>query len=98
MLKHILKDSFYLGIFIGLIHLAISYYTYVNYEKITEGFTVAGVRLNPPRLQLIILAIAIILFRFMIINWNMSKTGKGLLFTMFTGTLIFLFYHKQKIF
>jgi hypothetical protein len=98
MLKELLRDSFFLGILIGLAMMTITYYTFVNYDEMMGQFTTIRIKLYPPRLQLIILALTLILFRFMMVKWNMIKTGKGLFLTIFLITMIYFFNHRYKFF
>ena len=98
MFKWFLKDSFVPGIIIGLIISASAYYSYVHFEELFEGSGTLRLKLYPPRLQLIILALSMILFRFMIVRWNMLKTGQGLFLTVFIVAIMYFFNHRYKFF
>ncbi len=98
MFKKIVRDSFLLGIFAGIVISAIAYYSYMKYEVIMGSAGTLRIKLFPPRLQLIILALSLILFRFMMVRWNMIKTGQGLFLTLFFVTIIYFFNYRYKIF
>jgi|GEM_PF-4056220 len=96
MFKYFGKDSFVLGIFIGMLFSGIAFYTIINYDGLMSGNDYLKIKLYPPRLQLILLALILILFRFMMVKWNMVKTGRGLFFTVFIFTIIYFFNHRYK--
>ncbi|MEO5571369.1 MAG: hypothetical protein ABIT08_16085 [Bacteroidia bacterium] len=98
MFREIIRDSFLIGIFAGIVISAIAYYTFINFEIIMGSAGTLRIKLYPPRLQLIILALSLILFRFMIVRWNMIKTGQGLFLTLFFVTIIYFFNYRYKIF
>lgn len=96
MFNNSIKDSYLLGIIIGIISVLISYFTLIYYEHIMEGTGTLRMRLYPPKLQLIILGLTIILFRFMVVKWQVIKTAKGLFITVFIATLIYFFNERYK--
>ena len=98
MFREFLKDSFISGIVVGLMISAIAYYTFVNYQEIMEGTGILKIKLYPPRMQLIILALSLVLFRFMMVKWNRIKTGQGLFLTIFLTTILFFLNHRYKFF
>ncbi|HKR06511.1 MAG TPA: hypothetical protein VJY62_17890 [Bacteroidia bacterium] len=98
MFKYFGKDSFLLGIITGLLFSGVAYYTYINYNELMSGSSYWSVKLYPPRLQLILLALTLVLFRFMMVRWNMIKTGQGLFLSVFIITIIYFFNHRYKIF
>ena len=97
MFRDLIKDSFLLGIVCGIIISIVAYFTYVNFDVMMEGSGLIRV-LYPPRLQLILLALSLVLFRFMMVRWNMLKTGRGLFFTLFLIMIIYFFNHRYKFF
>ncbi|MEP7169520.1 MAG: hypothetical protein ABI855_09150 [Bacteroidota bacterium] len=98
MFKYFKKDSFLSGITIGLLFSGIAFYSYICYDDLTGGSSYWNVKLYPPRLQLIILALTLLLFRFMMVRWNMMKTAQGLFLTVFIVTIIYFFNARFKIF
>lgn len=98
MFKYFGKDSFFFGVIIGILFSTIAYYTYVNHDQMMGGYEAMQVKLSPPRLQLILLVPMLILFRFMMVKWDMMKTGQGLFFTIFIFIILFFFNLRYKFF
>ena len=98
MFKEQVRNSYLFGIVTGLVICSIAYYTFVNYDEIMGGAGTMRVKLSPPKLQLIILALALVLFRFMMVKWDMIKTGQGLLLTIFIATIVYFLVYRHKFF
>ena len=99
MFKFIVRDSFFTGIIIGMIFLAFAYFSFVNFEKITEGWSDSiRLKLLPPRLQLIILALELLLFRFIIVKWNRIKIAKGMFLILFISTIAYIINYRNNFF
>jgi hypothetical protein len=98
MFKYFGKDSFLLGIIIGMLFSGIAFYSFIYYDELMSGSSYWNVKLYPPRLQLVLLALTLVLFRFMMVTWNMMKTGKGLFLTIFIVTIVYFFNQRYKIF
>jgi hypothetical protein len=96
MFKKFQKDSFLLGIAIGIIPVLLGYFSLIHYNEIMKGTGALQFKLFPPRFQLVILAITIVVFRFMIVTWNMVQTGKGLFLVVFLATLFYFFNERYK--
>lgn len=79
MTNHLLRDSILLGVGIGIVSIVLDYIFLFNFDKGYQSLTGNSSFLLPPRIQLIILAINILLFRFMIVKWNRYNTARGLL-------------------
>lgn len=98
MFKRLFADSFLIGLLLGVIPVIIGYYTFIHYHELMENFGALKFRLYPPRLQLIILALSLIIFRYMMVKWDRVRTGKGFFFALFTATFISFFVNRHKIF
>ncbi len=98
MFSRIKKDSFITGMLLGIIPVTLGYYTFTNYHELMEGTGTLQFKLYPPRLQLIILAISLIVFRFMMVKWNMVKSGKGFFLLIFFATIIYFIFYRDKMF
>jgi hypothetical protein len=97
MFKYVGKDSYFFGIILGMLFSGIAFYSYIYYDGLISN-SYWNVKLYPPRLQFLFLALSLILFRFMMVRWNMIKTGQGLFITVFIVTLFYFFNHRYKIF
>ncbi len=78
MINRLLRDSILSGVVIGIISVTFNYIFLFNFDKGYQSLTGNNSFLQPPRIQLIILAINILLFRFMIVKWNRYHTARGL--------------------
>lgn len=78
MINRLLRDSLLSGVVIGIVSIILDYVFLFNFDKGYQSLTGNSTFLQPPRIQLIILAINILLFRFMIVKWNRYHTARGL--------------------
>ncbi len=98
MRERIFRDSVITGIILGLFSISLEYLLFYNFDKLINYFTAGGHVLKTPRLQSLILAVNVILFRFVMINWKKPATGKGLLLVLLCITGIYLHINKTSIF
>lgn len=97
MPERILKDSVTIGLLIGMLSIALDYVLFLNLDKLYNHLTGNDYILNAPRLQLLILAVNIILFRFIVVKWKKIETGKGVLLAIIGVSLWYLWFHKFKL-
>lgn len=98
MISSQLKNSFLTGVAMGSIVLFCSYYSFIHFNELMNSASeTLMLKLAPPKLQLIILGLVVVFFRFMMVNWGMEKTAKGLLVTVFSGMIFYFLYHRYKI-
>ncbi len=96
MLNKLKQDSIYTGLFWGFVSMIGGYYVlfflteYVNSLFDTDY-------LPAPKLQLILLAINVLVFRFVMLSIKKMETGKGILIVIFFTSLIYLITHKGII-
>ncbi len=86
-----IKDSFWLGLLVGLAAFGLTYLPlyFVNWEKL-------GIfRERAPFLLAFIPGV--ILFRMMLVKWNLEKTGKGILVVTVVGMLLVFFLVKTPV-
>ena len=96
LINRLLRDSILSGMVIGIISITLDYFVLFNFDKGYQSFTDNSPLFLSPRIQLIILAINILLFRFMIVKWNREQTGRGLLLVIviaMAGYMINRKYH-----
>lgn len=98
MFNKLFRDSFILGLLLGFIPVTIGYFTFINYNELMENFNSIKYKFYPPRLQLVILVMSLVIFRFMMVKWNRIETGKGFFVTLFIATLIYFFLYRNKVF
>ena len=94
MSDRLIRDNILVGIIIGWISIGLDFLVLFGLDHLIYQFSSYGHLLNTRRFVLIILAINIIIFRFMMVKWNRIQTGKGLFITIITATLIYIFQHK----
>ena len=96
MLNKLKQDSIYSGLFWGFLSMAGGYYVlffligFIN-QILNTSY------LPAPKLQLILLAVNVIIFRFVMLSLKKTETGKGILVVIFFSTLIYLISHKEII-
>ena len=91
------KDTFTNGLIIGTISLFLSYIILnfaLNYlaEKLNRPEVFA-----PPKVQLIILAINILIFRYIMINRKMYHAAQGVFIVIFAAVLVYFFHFQHKL-
>ena len=79
MISRLLRDSILSGMVIGIISITLDYLVLYNFDRGYQSITENSSLFPSPRIQLIILAASILLFRFMIVKWNRPETARGLL-------------------
>lgn len=79
MIKFLLRDSILSGILFGFISISLDYILLCNFDRWYQSVTGNYSLFPAPRIQLIILAVNILLFRFLLVRWNRSETARGLL-------------------
>jgi len=96
MLSKLKQDSIYTGFFWGILSMIGGYYVlFYLTDFINRTFNTTY--LPAPKLQLILLAINVLVFRFVMLSIKKTETGKGLLIVIFFTTLIYLVTHKGII-
>ena len=93
-LNHVLTTIFII-ITVGGYFVGVNYFVLFNFDKGYQSFTDNSPLFLSPRIQLIILATNILLFRFMIVKWNREQTGRGLLLVIVIA-FVFQLISKQK--
>lgn len=86
-----IKNSFVFGLVSGLVSLAIFYFMFSWIRTWISNYVDNPYLFRPPVVQLLTLLVNIILFRFLMINFNKEKTGKGFLFITVISALIYFF-------
>ena len=82
------KNSFWLGVFLGVVTPIIVYYLFVFLSS-----TVAYQALDNPTLQVIAITCNVFVFRFYMIKRRLVSTGKGILFITLIYA-VYYFYHN----
>lgn len=83
-----IRNSYANGFFLGLIYVAVTFFSWKKFELLLPTDGTLKARLQPPALQLILLAIIIVLFRFMMLKWNLPKTGIAMFIVVFVATFL----------
>ncbi len=90
------RDSYGKGFFIGLVWAAAAFFSFSGYQHIRPVLGPVADRLQPPAFQLLLLGLSLILFRFLMVRWKMTRTGKGMLLVIFGATLIAYLNSRYK--
>lgn len=97
MREKILGDTILSGLIIGTISIVVDYVILFYTDKMLFTVTDMGHILKSPRLPAIILAMNIILFRFMIVKWKKAETGKGILLAILIATVLYIYKYKNSV-
>lgn len=89
----LINDSFLLGIISGAILLAIFFFMFSGLRHFLINYSGNSTVLKPPAVQMISIAANIVVFRFLMINLQKEKTGKGLLFITVLSALSYFYYY-----
>jgi hypothetical protein len=90
-----LPDNFFFGIVTAVLGLALSSFLLYGLRLIIVNQYGYSTALEEPKLQMIAIVINVILFRLVMVNFKMEKTGRGILFTTVLLTFIYLFLYSR---
>ena len=93
MPEHRIKDNIINGFLLGTICIGLNYFLFTGLKNLLDADHLLGNN----RIALILLAINIILFRFLMIKWNRPQTGKGVFLSILVIAIIYILIHKNKI-
>jgi len=96
MINRLLRDSILSGMVIGIISISLNYIVLYNFDRWYQYATDNGSLFFPPRIQLIVLAANILLFRFMIVKWNRPETARGILLIVFISVTAYMLNRKYE--
>lgn len=96
MIEKLKQDNLYIGILIGIVLMVTGYFVlfYVN-EWCTTTFEKNY--LPAPKLQLLLVAINVIVFRFVMLTFKRHETGKGILVVIAFTTIFYIITHHSII-
>ncbi len=98
MIERLFKDQFLNGFIIGFFSIGLEFLVLKGIDFIFNQLTSIDHLFSNDRISLIVLAINIILFRFMIVKWGRIQSGKGLFVSIITAVLVYFLlnrYFKQ---
>lgn len=91
-----MKDSYLAGMLIAVLSIFLDYIVLLNIDKVI--FRISDHHyLSAPKLQLLVLAVNIILFRFLIVKWQRYQTGKGFLLVLLFCSGCYMYLNKELI-
>ncbi len=85
------KDSIATGVIYGLLASLIALFSLIWFDRMAFIPEQLIETLKPPKLQLLMLGVCMILFRLMMVNWKQTKTGRAFLFVIIVSALIMFF-------
>jgi hypothetical protein len=97
MPNKILRDSVLTGVFVGMLSIILDYILLYNLDRLISYLSGHDILLKEPKLQLLILAVNIILFRFFVVKWKKIETGKGVLLAIIVTAAWYISTHKMFI-
>ena len=90
--KTALADRYGLGIAVGIVIIPGIYFL-LDALRLKIGYAAGIIDFLPaPRIHLFTIAIVMIVFRLLMVNYSREKTGKGLLSVLFLIVLIYIYY------
>lgn len=82
------KDSTMAGVVYGVLVASVAFLTLVYFERLTFIPQPLLKVLQPPKLQLLMLGVYMIMFRIIMVNCRQIKTGKAFLFIIILSALL----------
>jgi hypothetical protein len=99
MKLNFVKDTVSSGILLSVLLISTSTVLLLGFETFWTDFLRYTSFLNTnSRIPLIVLALNVIVFRFLIIKWKMMETAKGVLLVVFLATLLYMTNQKYLFF
>jgi hypothetical protein len=96
-LKSRIKDSFPSGLMLGSL-LLIIFYLLINFIRLRLiAYYNDPYILRPPTVQLFCMVLNVLVFRWMMINMEKEKTGKGILFVTVLSVFVYFFIFYRHI-
>jgi len=93
------KDTVGNGILFSILLITTSTLLLLGFETFWTDFLGYTSFLNTnSRIPLIVLALNVIVFRFLIVKWKMMETAKGVLLVVFLSTLLYMTNQKYLFF
>lgn len=82
------KDNFY----IGLVFAVVIFFVLYSIVNLFTEFSYFSQSRDSLWVYMVSIIPNIILSRFMLVNWNMEKTGKGMMFISLLGVLLVMYF------
>ena len=96
MIERLKEDNLFIGLIYGLVSIALFYGIAIGANEIYFRYYQYYL-LQPPKLQIVVLALNLILFRFVMLRWKKFEMGKGMLLTLFMTVVIYVIAHRNII-
>jgi Mn2+/Fe2+ NRAMP family transporter len=93
MLSKLKQDNLYAGLFWGFICVAVSF-AIIFMIKEYVGYPYQYNFLQSPKPEVVLLAINVLIFRFVMLSFKKFETGKGMLLVFFLTTVLYLVTHR----
>lgn len=91
-----LKDSLFVGILLGILSLAVFFYSLDFLRmKLADHYS-NPYFFAPPRAALLAVMLNLICFRLLMINFQKEQTAKGILLVTVSAVLCYLYYNKNQ--
>jgi hypothetical protein len=94
MIKKI-PDTFFFGIVIAIACFILTYLLIYGIRILIVNYLSNPFAFEEPRIQLLCILINIILFRYVLVNLNRDRTGRGILFSTVLIALIYFFLFSR---
>lgn len=96
MFENLKQDNIFNGILFGIVCMIISYFSVLFLNKLFVYFFGKDY-LIVPKLQLIVLTVNIIVFRFVMLTYKRYETGKGMLMVIAFVTILYVITYRTLI-
>jgi len=94
MVSLLKNDKVSNGIGLGIIASLFSFTVLYVFDKLIVQFSLEFSLFKHPRIECLLLAINVILFRFLIVKWNRLEIAKGFFMMLFLSFLVYLYALK----
>lgn len=91
------KDSIFNGVLMGMLTFISTYSIVTGIEWLKWKYLHLPSNLFAPRLQLLMLFMNMLLFRWIMISKAQTEKGRGVLLITFITTIVYVYTHKVKI-
>ena len=91
-----IPDNIYIGIVLGGVLLIAGYYFFLYVNHLLVQYNVLYALPPKPKIHLMSLFVTVIIFRMLMIKWQKTEAGRGVLFAMFVALLLYYFFEFRS--
>lgn len=87
-----IPDNMYAGVIIGAVLLCVGYYFFLYANNMLVQYNMIYALPPKPKIHLMSLGVTVIVFRMLMVKWQKTETGRGVLFAMFAALMLYYFF------